>query len=106
MAKTIAKTTTAKATPIKMAAKAPAKAKSPDLESVSKTILAKLKTLNLDQPLQSDIEWCLGSYSYDKNPVGLMQAANKALGVFKTELARKTKGVTAKLIADIEQAIA
>ncbi len=106
MAKMIAKPTTAKASPKKVAAKAPAKATSTDIESISKTILTKLKALDLDQTLQSEIEWCLGSYRHDKNPVGLVQAANTAIGLFKTELAQKTKGVTAKLIADIEKAIA
>jgi hypothetical protein len=106
MAKTTAKTPIAKAAPKKVAAKAATKTStSTDIEKLSKSILEKLKALNLDGQLQSDIEWCLGSYSYDKNPVGLIKAAHNAVNVFKTELARKTKGVTAKLIADIEKAI-
>jgi hypothetical protein len=106
MAKTTAKTPIVKAAPKKVAAKAATKTStSTDIEKLSKSILEKLKALNLDGQLQSDIEWCLGSYSYDKNPVGLIKAAHNAVNVFKTELARKTKGVTAKLIADIEKAI-
>ena len=105
MAKTIAKPTPAKAATKKVAAKAPAKPKSSDLEKVSKSILEKLKALQLDEKLQSEIEWCLGSYSFDKNPSGLIETAKTATNLFKTELARKTKGITAKFISDIEKAI-
>ncbi|MFN6087782.1 MAG: hypothetical protein ACK47E_03450 [Cyclobacteriaceae bacterium] len=106
MAKTTAKTPIPKVAPTKVSVKAVSKASSnTDIEKLSKSILEKLKTLGLDEQLQADIEWCLGSYSYDKNPVGLIKAAHNALNLFKTELARKTKGVTAKLISDIEKAI-
>ena len=108
MSKTIAKRTTAKAAPKKVAAKATkasAKPKPADIEKVSKSILAKLKSLDLDHQLQSDMVWCLGSYSHDKNPVGLLETAERAANVFKTELARNTKGITAKFIADMEAAI-
>ena len=94
----------------KPAAKAPAKkatAKvkaSPDLESVSKTVLEKLIALKLDVQLQADIEWCLGSYNHDKNPVGLIESLNRAAQVFKAELTKKSKGVTAKFVTEIEEA--
>ena len=109
MAKKIAKPTITKAAPkkavVKTTSKVTGKAKTADLEKVSKTILAKLKLLDMDQQLQSEIEWCLGSYSHDKNPVGLIQTAKTATNLFKTELARKTKGINAKFIADIEESI-
>jgi hypothetical protein len=106
MAKTTAKTPIAKVAPKKVSVKAVSKASSTtDIEKLSKSILEKLKALGVDEQLQADIEWCLGSYSYDKNPVGLIQAARSAVSIFKTELARKTKGVTSKLITDIEKAI-
>jgi hypothetical protein len=105
MAKTIAKPAAAKAAPKKVAAKAPAKTKTADIEKVSKSILAKLKSLDLDHQLQSEIVWCLGSYSHDKNPVGLIQTGERAINIFKTELARKTKGITAKFVTDIESAL-
>jgi hypothetical protein len=105
MAKITAKTPLAKAAPKKVTAKATSKTPAANIEKLSKSILAKLKTLDLDAQLQADFEWCLGSYSYDKNPIGLIKAATTAVGVFKTELARKTKGITPKLIADIEKAL-
>ena len=97
MAKTITK-----------AAKGPAgKAKQTvaPIAKVTQTILEKLKALDIEQQLQSDITWCLGSYSYDNNPVGLYEVAAKALVILKIENAKKTKGITAKMIADIEKAL-
>jgi hypothetical protein len=88
--------------------KAPAKAKSgsANIEKASNDALAKLKALNIDHQLQADIEWCLGSYHSDGNPVGLFDMVNRSITVFKSELEKKTKGVTAKLITDLEKAVA
>lgn len=75
------------------------------IEKACVLALAKLKALNIDEGLQSEIQWCLGSYQSDKNPTGLFKMAKRALGIFTVELASKTKGVTPKLIADLEKAI-
>ncbi len=103
MAKAIAKPATAKPAAKKPAAKRASAVKSPDLEKVSTGILEKLKSLGIEPTLQAEIEWCLGSYSFDKNPVGLIQAAQKALVVFEAALANKIKGVTAKFVSDLEK---
>ncbi len=99
MAKTPTKTVTDKKTPVKKSA---AKPKTVSLEKISEEILTKLKALNIEHQLQADLEWCLGSYRYDNNASGLLETAGKALVVFKQEQAKKTKGVTATLIASIE----
>ncbi|HCW07587.1 MAG TPA: hypothetical protein DGG95_09525, partial [Cytophagales bacterium] len=88
MAKSSTKSTTVKK---------PAKATELKIVKVSETILEKLKSLNLEPQLQSDLSWCIGSYNFDKNPSGLYTAASKALAVFNQELEKKTKGVTKKL---------
>ena len=67
--------------------------------------LAKLNELDIEHPLQSEINWCLGSFQNDQNPIGLYQMAERSVIVFKAELVKKTKGVTSKLIGDIEKAI-
>ncbi len=67
--------------------------------------LAKLSELDIEYQLQSEINWCLGSYHNDNNPVGLYHMAERALTVINAELAKKTKGVTAKLVSDIEKAL-
>ncbi len=89
------------------AKKSPAKKATavPSIEQACVTALAKLKTLNIEPQLQADIEWCLGSYSHDKNPIGLYEMGERALEVFKTELAKKTKGVTAKTVSDLDKAV-
>lgn len=82
------------------------RAKAPvDIEQVNAEALKKLAALGLEEQLQRDMEWCLGSYRADRNPVGLYQTAEKALNVFRTEKEKKTKGVTARLINDLEKAV-
>lgn len=76
------------------------------IEKASVSALAKLKELQLDSQLQADLEWCLGSYQHDHNPVGLYEAGNRALQLFKEAQIKKTKGITAKFIADLEKALA
>lgn len=104
--------------PAKASIKAPAKAKkapapkqksseNPNqlIEAVCVASLSKLQELDLDYQLQSEINWCLGSFRNDGNPVGLYLMAERALAIFKAELAAKRKGVTAGLIKDIEKAV-
>lgn len=75
------------------------------LEQASEEALKKLQSLGIEQQLQSELEWCLGSYRFDKNPSGLYQVAGRALTILNAEKAKKTKGVTVKLIADLEKAL-
>lgn len=100
------KTAAKKSAPVKKAAavkpKAPAAHK---IEKVNEDILKKLQDLNIEQALQADIEWCLGSYRNDNNPSGLYVMAERALQVFTFELTKDPKSVPAKLITDIEKAL-
>lgn len=97
----------AKAAPKKTAAKTKA-SKSPAeiIEAASESSVAKLRELNVDHQLQSEIDWCLASYRSDGNPVGLYQMVERTIGVLRDELGKKTKGVTAKFIGDLEKALA
>ena len=90
----------------KTATKKSAKPKADTVLAAGETVLQKLESLNLNQRLQSEIQWCLGSYKHDKNPVGLVEKLTEALPLLKAEQAKKTKGITAKLIGDIEKALA
>ncbi|HYF69408.1 MAG TPA: hypothetical protein VD884_14790 [Ohtaekwangia sp.] len=100
MAKTTTKTTS------KAPAKTAVKPTSTDLlETASEEALKKLQSLGVDQQLQSELEWCLGSYRFDKNPKGLKETAGRALKVLNAEKAKKTKGVTVKLLGDLEKAL-
>lgn len=75
------------------------------IEEASELALQKLRELGIEDQLQRDIEWCLGSYRADRNPVGLYEKTSIALDVFKDARSRKTKGVTAKFINDIEKVV-
>jgi len=109
MAKAPAKKTTSTEESTTATRKPAAKKVTPAADLIEKACLAalaKLKDLNAEPQLQSEIEWCLGSYSYDKNPVGLFKVGSRALEVLKQLQAAKTKGVTAKLVGDLEKAVA
>jgi len=114
MAKSTSKTTTKTDGKAEPKPKAEAKAKAPSkpklssaelLEQSSEDVLRALQTLGIEQQLQSELEWCLGSYRFDKNPSGLYEVANRALIVLNAEKAKKTKGITAKLVGDLEKAL-
>ena len=102
MAKAAVKTTT-KTPAKKAAAKTTTVSESNPIVKTSETALKKLKDLGIDNQLQADLEWCIGSYKADKNPIGLYEMARRALVVFKDN--KNTKGVTAKLISDLEKVI-
>lgn len=67
--------------------------------------LKKLRALNIELGLQADIEWCLGSYRNDKNPIGLYEMIEKAILVFKAEAAKNSKAIPAKLLTDLAKAL-
>lgn len=103
MAKTTAKPAVRTAT---KAAKATPKASSADsIEKVTEEALKTLQTLGLDQQLQSDLAWCLGSYRSDKNPVGLYDTLERVLVIFNAEKAKKTKGLTVKQVGNLEKVL-
>jgi len=105
MAKKTTKAPT-KTTAVKRSAPAKAKPSSTDrIEKVSVQALKTLESLGIEQQLQQDIEWCLGSYRHDKNPAGLFEMIERALPVLIAAKERKAKGVTSKLIDDIEKAL-
>src|SRR5277367_4156179 len=103
MAKSSAKPVTEKAKPKKAPAKP--KAVAVDIEKASEEALAGLKLLKIEPQLQADLEWCLGSYRADKNPIGLIEVSRLALSIFKAEQKKKARGVTTKLISDLEKAL-
>lgn len=100
MAKAASKSATPKAAPKKAVAKKVAAAWPVDQACVH--VLEKLKELDTEHQLQADIQWCLGSYTFDHNPVGLYEIVQRAIEIFKVHKGKKTKGVTAKFVTDLE----
>ena len=105
MAKTPTKTPAKKAAKKTSTTPKAPKTSAISIEKVTSDTLKKLAELGLDAQLQADIEWCLGSYKADQNPTGLFEMAEKALAVFTAEKEKKTKGITAKVITDLEKVI-
>lgn len=105
-APTVKKAAVKKTAPAKKTAATKPKAPAAhQIEKVNEDILKKLQDLNIEQALQADIEWCLGSYRNDNNPSGLYVMAERALQVFIFELNKDPKSVPAKLVKDIQSAL-
>jgi len=94
-----------KAAPAKKTVAKPTAKTSVSIEKVSEEILSKLKTLDMGQQLQADLEWCLGSYRFDQNATGLKEVIGKAHEVLKQAHAKKTKGITTALLNSIEKVL-
>jgi hypothetical protein len=70
------------------------------IDKACEQALNKLKELNLEPQLQAEIAWCLGSYRYDQNPIGLFQTGAKAIDVLSA-----AKAKPAKIISDLKKAL-
>lgn len=55
--------------------------------------------------IQSNLEWCIGSYSYDSNPAGLHEYGVQSLDVLKKVKTKEPRKVTKKVIDNLEKAI-
>ena len=73
------------------------------LEKASVEILKKFQSLGIEQQLQADLEWCLGSYLHDKNPTGLLSMISQSITVLKAEQIKNKKDIPAKMITDLEK---
>ena len=55
--------------------------------------------------IQSKLEWCIGSYSYDRNPSGLHEFGVKSLDILKKVKSKEPRKVNKKVIDGLEKAI-
>lgn len=74
-----------------------------NLEKTVETALGKLSKLKVNDQIVSELEWCLGSYKADQNPVGLIEKSRKALEVLKEQREKSSRAVSKKLIEDLEK---
>jgi|GEM_PF-633398 len=56
--------------------------------------------------IKEKLDWCVGSYDYDKNPSGLKEYGAKAADILKEVKKDKPRQVSQKLIDDLEKSIA
>lgn len=104
MAKATAKKTTEPSVK-KAAPKKASKASAVSIDKACEQALSKLKSLSIEPQLQADIEWCLGSYRNDHNPIGLIQNGGRALEALNTAKSKNAKAVPAKIINDLQKAL-
>lgn len=65
----------------------------------------KLSQLQIEEELVSEIEWCLGSFAFDKNPEGLYEKAEVALKALTEFKKKNDKKVSKKLLDDLSKAL-
>jgi len=77
------------------------------IEKACMAALDKFQKIGLDKyaDIQSKLEYVLGSFSYDSNPVGLYEIGTKALKDLKKYKKENPRLVSKKLIDDLEKAI-
>lgn len=76
-----------------------------NLEKIVISTLDKLEKLKLDEKLHAELSWCLKSYEYDNNPVGLIEKSQKALQLFKAKREENSRAISKKLVEDLEKVI-
>ncbi len=77
------------------------------IEKSCQAALEKFQKIGIEKydDIQSKLEFVLGSYHYDHNPVGLYEYGEKALKLLKAYKKEKPKAVSDKLINDLENAV-
>lgn len=66
--------------------------------------IQKLKDAKFDD-LQSNLEYCIGSYNYDNNPSGLYEHGKTALDKLKAIKKQYPRKVNKKVIENLENAL-
>ena len=53
----------------------------------------------------SNLEFCIGSYNFDKNPAGLIEYGYKALGMLKEIKKKQPRKISKEVIAALEDSL-
>jgi len=77
------------------------------IEKACQAAFEKFQKIGLDKfaDIQSKLEYVLGSYRYDGNPVGLYEIGDSALKALKKYKKEKPRQVSQKLVTDLEKAL-
>ena len=69
--------------------------------------VSTLEKLNLEQfqDTLGRLKWCIGSYEFDKNPIGLNELGQVALKDLKTFKKENPRKVTKKVIEGLEKSL-
>ncbi|MBN2611067.1 MAG: hypothetical protein JXB00_05880 [Bacteroidales bacterium] len=81
--------------------------KNESLKHACKAALETFKKLGNSEydEIKSKLEFVIGSYEFDKNPVGLVEFGQKALELLSDAKKKNPKKITKKVIADLETAL-
>lgn len=66
--------------------------------------LEKLKNEEYTE-IQEKLAWCIGSYDYDKNPMGLHEFGSMSLNLLKDIKQKQPRKVNKKVIDNLEKSI-
>jgi hypothetical protein len=66
------------------------------------TAFSKLK-MDEYNDLQSKLQYCIGSYDFDKNPTGLIEYGKTALDELKAVKEKYPRKINKKIITDLEK---
>jgi len=77
------------------------------LRNECQNALNTLTKINLTKTseLQAKLEWCIGSYDYDKNPSGLSEFGGMALSALTSYKEKNPRKVAKKVIDGLDAAI-
>jgi hypothetical protein len=77
------------------------------IEKACDAALEKFQKMGLDKfsDIQSKLEYVLGSYRYDGNPVGLYEVGDLALKALKKIKKESPRLVSQKIVDDLEKAL-
>lgn len=64
-----------------------------------------LAKLGIEDKIQAELDWVLGSYRNDHNPQGLYEVGEKAYKALENHKQEKPKAVTKKLLDDLQKAL-
>ena len=100
-------TATRKTAPKKAATKKSAADPAAELAKQCQQAATKLEQMEDGKytEIKEKLEWCVGSYNYDKNPAGLADHGKQALDHLKQAREEKPRKISQKLIDDLEKAL-
>jgi hypothetical protein len=81
--------------------------KSEKLRDACEVAAQTLRKINHAEYLDliSKLEFCIGSYNFDKNPAGLIQYGHQALSLLKDIKKMSPKKVTKNVITSLEESL-
>lgn len=75
------------------------------IEKACVEVREKLAQLGIEEKIQAELDWVLGSFRNDHNPAGLYEIGEKALAALNKFKKEKPKAITKKMVDELEKAL-